>query len=120
MPGPQDVNTPHVLASPPTAAAIIAGYPLRAGHPQNPSNKVAWAVRVPRKGTPLLINAHPLGASAPAVLFDEPASSVVGDGEVYTSTIDLPTSGCWELTLRWGSPPQETTVDLEVSPATGA
>jgi hypothetical protein len=54
------------------------------------------------------------------VLFDEPASSVVGDGEVYTSTIDLPTSGCWELTLRWGSPPQETTVDLEVSPATGA
>ncbi len=50
MPGPQAVNTPHVLASPPAAAAILAGYPLRAGHPQSPSNKVAWAVRIPRNG----------------------------------------------------------------------
>ena len=119
MPSPNDVTTPWVLASPPTAAAILAAYPLRAGHPQDPANKVAWAMHIPRNGTPLLIDAHPLAASTPMIHFEESSNSVVGDGDLYVSYIDSPARGYWELTLRWGSPPQETKVNLQISPANG-
>jgi hypothetical protein len=99
--------------------AILAADPIRAGHPTNPSNKVAWVTRTPKKGTPLLIAAHPAGAAMPLVRFREPANSVMDAGTVYTSTIDLPTTGCWQLRLRWGSPSQTTIVDLQVSASRG-
>lgn len=41
----------------------------------------------------------------------------VSPGEVYTSYLDLPTPGCWELILHWRSPQQTTSIDLMVSPA---
>jgi len=110
--------TPYVIASPPTAAAILVN-PLRAGHPSNPSNKVAWVTRTPKRGTPLLIDAHPVGASQPVVRFEEPASSVMDAGYIYTSYIDLPTPGCWQLSVRWGSPRQSTIVDVLVSSSSG-
>jgi hypothetical protein len=43
---------PYVVADPATAAGFIFGYPLRAGHPVNPSNKILWAVRTPAMALP--------------------------------------------------------------------
>jgi len=40
-------DLPYVLAVPQTAAGFIFGYPLRAGHPVNPSNKILWVVDFP-------------------------------------------------------------------------
>jgi hypothetical protein len=121
MPDPQDSQTPFVIAIPPLVAAILAGYPLRAGNPSSPSNKVAWAVRTPRNGTPLFIDASPVGKQSPRVHIESPSNSwtgsKLGPSEIYVSTIDLPAPGCWELTLRWGGPPQQARMDLQISPA---
>ena len=114
MPAPDDGVTPYVLATPDTAAVILSVQPIRAGHATNPLNKVAWAVRVPRNGTALRVEARPSGRAGPAVQFEVPPV-IVGDGEVYTSNLDLPSPGCWTLTLHWGSPPQTATVSLVVS-----
>jgi hypothetical protein len=116
MPGPDDSGTPYVLTVPDMAAVILAVQPLRAGHPTNPFNKVAWAVRVPRNGTNLRVDARPLGQTGQIVQFDVPPV-VVGAGEVYISYLDLPSPGCWTLTLGWGSPPQTATVNLAISSA---
>jgi hypothetical protein len=116
MPAPDDSVTPYVLAVPDTAAVILVAQPLRAGHPTNPYNKVAWAVRVPRNGTPIKVDARPPGETGRIVQFDVPPV-VVGAGEVYVSYLDLPSPGCWTLTLRWGSPMQTATVNLFISSA---
>lgn len=81
------------------AAAFLFGYPLRAGHPDNPSNKILWVMRLPRAGTDLVISGHPLGRSAPVVTLQQPANSA--PGEIYPSIVDMPTPGCWRLSLQW-------------------
>jgi len=90
---------PYVVAEPPTAAAFIFGYPLRAGHPDNPSNKTLWVVRTPRDGAPLQIEAHPAGGSLPVVRETRAADS--GPGEIYPDGLDVPFAGCWHFSLRW-------------------
>jgi hypothetical protein len=99
---------PYVLG----ARDLIMGYlwatPLRAGHPDNPSNKILWYVRPPRSGQPLRVHAHPRGAREPAVSYEKPADS--SPGEIYPSGIDVPQRGCWTLELSWG--PNTDQVDL--------
>lgn len=116
-------GSPYVMASPPIAAAMVS-VPLRAGHPTNPFNKLAWVVSLPRADTPLLMDAHPLGASTPVVHSEEPDVHVEVPGVdhskagwVYTSIVDLPNPGCWQITLRWGRPTHTTSLNLEVAPA---
>jgi hypothetical protein len=111
---PTAPDIPYVLASPATAAGFLFADPLRAGHVEGPANKILWVVSTPRTG-PLVIDAHPAGMSAPAVHLEVPDNS--SPGEIYPSIVDLPTSGCWELRLRWGSPVQTASVDLQVTPA---
>lgn len=84
-----------------TVAGFVFGYPLRAGHPENPANKILWVVRLPRGGSDLTISAHPLGGATPLVTVVQPANS--GPGEIYPSTVDVPTAGCWVLNLAWGA-----------------
>ena len=76
---------------------FVYGYPLRAGHPANPSNKILWLVNLlPRAGS-LDISAHPVGAAAPIVNQSAP---FLTSGDV-PSIIDLPKSGCWHFDLTW-------------------
>jgi len=109
-------NAPHglpfVVADPPLAAGFLFGAPLRAGHPTNPTNKVLWVVRTPRAGLPLQIEGQPLGATTPTVHLTEPANS--GPGEIYPSIVDVPSAGCWQFTLGWGS--ARATVQLLYEP----
>jgi hypothetical protein len=80
-------------------AAILFSYPLRAGNPTGRRNKILWIVKQPRNGSPLRIVAHPLGSARPVVRLAFPANS--SPGEIYPSYVDVPSAGCWRLTLRW-------------------
>jgi hypothetical protein len=84
-------------------ASSIAGFlfadPLRAGHPENPANKILWVVNGPRDGSPLEIELHPVSASLPKVMASFPANS--SPGEIYPSIVEVPAPGCWRATLRW-------------------
>jgi hypothetical protein len=91
---------PFIVDNSNTVAGFIFGYPLRAGHPENPANKILWVVRLPRGGSDLRISAHPLGAATPMVTVVQAADS--GPGEIYPSIVDVPTAGCWVLDLAWG------------------
>ena len=92
---------PYVMAVDQTAAGFIFGYPLRAGHPINPSNKILWVVGFPRNGSPLEITGQQSGANAPSVHESEPADS--WPGEIYPSIVDVPQSGCWRFDLSWAA-----------------
>jgi len=91
---------PYVIAHPDLAAGFLFAYPLRAGHPENPANKILWVVRTPRAG-PLTIDGHPVGAATPTVHEILPANS--GPGEIYPSYVDAPTAGCWQFDLKWAT-----------------
>jgi hypothetical protein len=88
---------PYALGSPPTAAAVVFGYPLRSGHPQNPSNKILWLVSLPPRAGSLDITAHPIGAATPSV---SQSAAFLPSGDI-PSTIDMPQSGCWHFDLSW-------------------
>lgn len=90
---------PHALSGRGFVIALVFGYPLRAGNPSDRANKILWIMRLPRHGSPLSIQAKPLHASAPLVTHQWPADS--SPGEIYPSAVNVPTAGCWRLTLRW-------------------
>ncbi|HEY6958708.1 MAG TPA: hypothetical protein VI814_07785 [Candidatus Limnocylindria bacterium] len=95
-------NAPHglpvVYADPPVLAGFVFGYPLRAGRPTDRSNKILWVVSGGRTG-PLTVDAHPADAPQPAVHLTFPDNS--GPGNIYPSSIDVPTPGCWHVALAW-------------------
>jgi hypothetical protein len=100
---------PYVLAVPAkSAAGFLFGHLLRAGHPQNPSNKILWVVGYPREGESLSITGHPLEATTPTVSGTWPANS--GPGEIYPSGVDVPRAGCWHFDLAWSG--HQASVDL--------
>jgi hypothetical protein len=103
---------PYSLASGDAAAAFWFAPRLRAGHPENPSNKVLWIVRFPRNGHPLEITARLAADPARVVRISRPADS--SPGEIYPSAVDLPKPGCWRLGLAWGS--HRASIDVEVHP----
>lgn len=90
---------PHAVSARGNVVAILFGYPLRAGHPTNPANKILWITRLPRRGSPLTIKARPLRSAAPVVSLSAPADS--SPGEIYPSYVNVPSAGCWQLSLRW-------------------
>ena len=100
---------PYAVATPAIAAGFLFGYPLRAGHPDNPANKILWVVARPRGGSALTISAHPIGKAAPIVTTVQPANS--SPGEIYPSIVDVPQTGCWHLDLAWAG--QQASVELE-------
>ena len=102
-------GVPWVVGSSSLAAGFIFGYPLRAGHPSDPTNKVLWVVRTPQNGTALEIVAHPLGSSSPLLREQHPADS--SPGEIYPDGMDVPTPGCWDFQLSWATGRAE--LDLE-------
>jgi hypothetical protein len=91
---------PYVIAHPELAAGFLFAHPLRAGHPENPANKILWVVRTPRTG-PLTIDGHPVGAPIPLIHEILPNNS--GPGEIYPSFVDVPTAGCWQFDMKWAT-----------------
>jgi hypothetical protein len=103
---PPDV--PYAVSREANVVAVLFGYPLRAGHRQDGvDNKILWDVREPRDGKPLHVTARPLaGGSAASLTFAAGAHP----GEIYPSVVDVPTPGCWRLTLEWNG--HTATIDL--------
>ena len=92
---------PYVIAAPAIAAGFLFAYPLRAGQSPYAGNKILWAVRTPRRGSVLEIDGHPLGSSQPTVHDSRPANS--SPGEIYPDGVDVPSAGCWHLSLSWAT-----------------
>jgi hypothetical protein len=103
---------PHAVSEHGDVVAVVFGYPLRAGRPTNPANKVLWIMRLPRNGSPLTIKARPLHAKAPLVTIVAPADS--SPGEIYPSYVSVPSAGCWRLSLRWAG--HTDSIDLPYRP----
>jgi hypothetical protein len=92
-------GVPYAISKQGNVAAILFGNPLRSGHPTDRSNKILWIVRAPRNGHPLHLTARLLHVTSPTLRIAEEAGSA--PGEIYPSVVDVPTPGCWHLTLDW-------------------
>ena len=99
---------PYGVADNGTAVAVEFGFPLRAGKPTNPTNKVLWIMRLPRHGSPLTVTARPVRGGGPSVHASWPADS--SPGEIYPSFVNVPHAGCWRVTVRWAH--HTDTIDL--------
>lgn len=89
---------PYAVAVSQRVVAVIFSYPLKAGHPTNPANKILWVVRQPGTTTLLQIDGHPIEAPTPLVHQTQPAASF---RNTYPSIVDVSASGCWHLDLSW-------------------
>ncbi|MGH3429867.1 MAG: hypothetical protein ACRDQZ_20245 [Mycobacteriales bacterium] len=105
-PGP--TPWPAAISQRGTVAAVVFGYPLRAGNPTGRMNKVLWIMKLPRLGSPLRIEARPVDASKPLIRATVPSDS--SPGEIYPSYVNVPRAGCWRLTLQWAG--HEDAIDL--------
>jgi hypothetical protein len=102
---------PYGVARNGTAVAVVFGFPLRAGTPTDPANKVLWVMRLPRRGSPLRITASPLsGAQGGRVRVHSSWPADSGPGEIYPSYVNVPHAGCWRVTLSWAH--HTDTIDL--------
>jgi hypothetical protein len=103
---------PYALASGDDVVAFFFTHPLLAGRarPGEPQNKVLWAVRSPEGRMPLEIVARSPDRDARAIAVS--ADTGGGQGEIQRSIVDLPTPGCWRLSLRWGA--HQATIDFRV------
>lgn len=106
--GPGSTPWPDAISKHGNVAAIVFGYPLRAGNPTGRTNKVLWIMKLPRLGSPLRIEARPVDAVKPLIRSTFPANS--SPGEIYPSSVNVPKAGCWRLTLRWAG--HEDSIDL--------
>lgn len=100
-----NLEFPYVLGTPPMVGGTIFGYPLRAGHPSNPANKILWEVDGPPYGS-LDITAHPVGQATPVV---SQSVGFLAGGEL-PSIVDMPQAGCWHFDLAWSG--QRAAVEL--------
>jgi len=82
--------------------------PLYAGNRGEYANKILWVVREPREGAPLRLTLRPVQRAAPVITIEQPADS--SPGEIYPSTVDVPTAGCWHVTAEWND--NQATLDL--------
>jgi hypothetical protein len=91
---------PYALSHEGNVFAALFAKPLRAGADvTDPTNKILWIVREPRDGQPLKITLRPADGQGPVVSQEEPADS--SPGEIYPSSVDVPTAGCWAITVEW-------------------
>jgi hypothetical protein len=109
-------GVPYVVSEDGDVVGVLFGAPLRAGKGVDRQNKILWVVRTPRRGRPLRISGHPRHRSAPSARLVQPADAE--PGEIYPMYVDVPTAGCWHLTLRWAGNVDH--VDLRYEAATGA
>ena len=104
---PPSVAMPHVLGSRGDIVAVLWARhdPLVTPTPPNRANKILWVSKL-SVGSSLEITARQLigGTAVGAV---QRRTVLGGPGP---STIDMPTAGCWQFTLRWSG--HVDTVDL--------
>jgi hypothetical protein len=99
---------PYVLGQRGDIVGVLFGHPLAAPRPAGRSNKILWVSRLPlEQGSPLEITAR-LAATGQTVTQQVRG----GPGQ---SIVDLPTPGCWRLTVRWSG--HRDVLDLTYAPS---
>jgi hypothetical protein len=79
-------------------AALVWGFPLHSPPPRDHNNKILWVSRVSTDpGSNLRIAAQRMQGTTPV---GTPVSRAVMGGP-GPSIINLPSAGCWRLTLHW-------------------
>ena len=98
---------PHVLGHSGRIVAILFGYPLRSPAAAERNNKILWVSRT-LPGTPaaLWIKAQRMDGAADV----GPAVGRILRGGPGPSIVDMPSPGCWRLTLSWSG--RRDTLDL--------
>jgi hypothetical protein len=92
------VRLPHVLGASRKIAAILFGYPLLSPPPRDHTNKILWVSRTATDpSSDLRIAAQRMTGSR---FVGSPVQRMVLGGP-GPSIINLPSSGCWRLMLRW-------------------
>jgi hypothetical protein len=100
---------PHVLGRNGEIAAILFGYPLLSPPAKNRANKILWVSRRPIKPPDKLrIRAQRMHGDRPV---GKHLVRVI-DGGPGPSYVNLPTHGCWRLTLQWSGRSDELDLDL--------
>jgi hypothetical protein len=98
---------PYVLGKTERIAGIVFGNPLSSPPRKGRNNKILWVSHVPTTGgSDLLISAQRMTGS---LLIGSPVMRKVIGGP-GPSIINLPSAGCWRLSLRWSG--QTDTLDL--------
>jgi hypothetical protein len=95
---PATIRIPHVLGRSGKIAAILFAYPLEAPPSLSRNNKILWVSRVPftwranlRISAQRMNGTRALGETIQRTVKGGPGPSI----------INLPTAGCWRLSLRW-------------------
>ena len=88
---PPDQAVPFVLGERGTILGVLFGQPFSAPAAPDRGNKILWVTRDPHPAGPLTITAALDGAVTTLEVPEGPGPSLV----------DLPTPGCWRLTLAW-------------------
>lgn len=100
---------PHTMGRSGQIVAVLFGYPLKQPPAEGRNNKILW-VASPASGhenaDPDLIIQARLNATG------EPVERRVSGGP-GPSIVDLPSAGCWRLSLSWGG--RTDSLDLEYS-----
>jgi len=79
-------------------AAFLFAYPLRAGAPTNPANKVLWVVAVPHPLSGLTISARPIDRARPSILIERVRRPLAGVTSI-PSYANVPSPGCWRIAI---------------------
>lgn len=97
---PPTVAMPYVLGAQGDIVAVLWARhdPLVTPTPPGRANKILWVSKLLQSGSSLQITAQRL-AGGTTVGPIERRTVAGGPGP---STIDMPTAGCWQFTLRWG------------------
>ena len=88
---PPDQAVPFVVGERGTILGVLFGQPFSAPAAPDRGNKILWVTRDPHPDGPLTITAALDGATTTLEVPEGPGPSLV----------DLPTPGCWRLTLAW-------------------
>jgi hypothetical protein len=103
----QRPRMPYVLGRAAKIAAILFGNPLQSPPTKDHNNKILWVSHAPSvPGSDLHISAQRMTGSTPA---GAPVTRSV-TGSPGPSIVNLPSPGCWRLTLRWSG--RVDTLDL--------
>jgi hypothetical protein len=90
---PPDQAVPYVVGERGTILGVLFGQPLSAPPASDRNNKILWVTRDTHLAGPLTITAALDGTTTVA-------TREIPDGP-GPSLVDLPTPGCWQLTLAW-------------------
>jgi hypothetical protein len=93
--------------------AIVFAYPLLSPPPSDHNNKILWVLRrYTARRTDLLISAQRMVGLRK---LSRPVARVVRGGP-GPSIINLPTAGCWRLTLRWSGKTDALDLQYKLNP----